>query len=39
MKNVLILAALCVTMTAQAQTKSGGISEKMLQEIEKENVL
>ena len=39
MKNVLILAALCVTMTAQAQTKGGGISDKMLQEIEKENVL
>ena len=39
MKNVLILAALCVAMTAQAQTKAGGISEKMLQEMEKENVL
>ena len=39
MKNVLILAALCVAMTTQAQTKDGGISKKMLSEIENENVL
>ena len=39
MKNVLILASLCVALTAQAQTKDGGISEKMLSEMEKENVL
>ena len=30
---------MCVALTASAQTKEGGISEKMLSEIEKENVL
>ena len=39
MKNVLILAALCVAMTTQAQTKDVGISKKMLSEIENENAL
>ena len=39
MRKELFFAMLCVALTAQAQTKGGGISEKMLSEIEKENVL
>ena len=39
MKKGLIMIALCMALAAHAQTKDGGISEKMLSEIEKENVL
>ena len=39
MKNVVIIAALCVATTAAAQTKEGGISAKMLNEIQSENSL
>ena len=39
MRKGLLFAMLCMALTAQAQTKNGGISEKMLSEIEKENVM
>ena len=39
MKNVVLFAALCVATTAAAQTKTGGISTKMLNEIQSENSL
>ena len=39
MKKGLIMIALCMALAAHAQTKDGGISKKMLSEIEKENVL
>jgi len=39
MRKGLLFAMMCVALTASAQTKEGGISEKMLSEIEKENVL
>ena len=39
MRKGLLFAMMCVVLTASAQTKEGGISEKMLSEIEKENVL
>ena len=34
-----MLIGLCIGLTASAQTKNGGISEKMLNEIQKENKL
>ena len=37
MKRQLLLAGLLVTLTASAQTKEGGISAKMLSEMQKEN--
>ena len=39
MRKGLVFAMLCVALTATAQKKDGGISKKMLSEIEKENVL
>ena len=39
MRKRFLFAMMCVALTASAQTKEGGISEKMLSEIEKENVL
>ena len=39
MRKGLLFAMMCVALTATAQKKEGGISEKMLSEIEKENVL
>ena len=39
MRNSIFIAALCLTMTAQAQTKDGGISESMLRDIQKEQKL
>lgn len=39
MRKGLLLIGLCMGLTASAQTKSGGISEKMLNEIQKENQL
>ncbi len=39
MRKGLLFAMMCVALTASSQTKEGGISEKMLSEIEKENVL
>jgi len=39
MRKGLLFAMMCVALTASAQKREGGISEKMLSEIEKENVL
>ena len=39
MRKGLFFAMLCMALTASAQTKNGGINEKMLSEIEKENTL
>ena len=39
MRKGLFFAMLCMALTAQAQTKDGGISKKMLSEIENENML
>ena len=39
MRKGLFFAMLCMALTAQAQTKNGGISEKMLSAMEKENTL
>ena len=39
MKKGLLFTALCVALSAQAQQKSGGISAKMLSEIQSENTL
>ena len=39
MRKGLVFAMLCVALTATAQKKDGGISKKMLSEIEKENVM
>jgi bleomycin hydrolase len=39
MKKGLMMIALCMALAAHAQTKAGGISKKMLSEIENENVL
>ena len=39
MKKGLVIVGLCVALTAMAQNKDGGISTKMLDEIQKENAL
>ena len=39
MKKIFTLAALCLTMTAQAQKQEGGISNAMLRDIQKEQKL
>jgi bleomycin hydrolase len=39
MKKQLLFMALCLSLSAQAQQKSGGISDKMLKEIQKDNEL
>ena len=39
MKKELLMMALCMTLSGYAQTKDGGISDKMLKEIQKENEL
>ena len=39
MKKELLMMALCMTLSGYAQTKDGGISDKMLREIQKENNL
>lgn len=39
MKQKLLFVALCVALSGHAQTKDGGISDKMLREIQKENNL
>ena len=40
MKRILLLVSLCLaTFTGQAQTRDGGISDKMLREMEKEQKL
>jgi len=39
MRKGLLFAMMCVALTASAQKREGGISKKMLSEIEKENVL
>ena len=39
MKKELLMMTLCMTLSGYAQTKDGGISDKMLKEIQKENEL
>ena len=39
MRKGLLFVMMCVAFSASAQTKDGGISKKMLSEIEKENVM
>lgn len=39
MRKSFLFIGLCLAMTAMAQTKNGGISEKMLSDIQKENQL
>ena len=38
MKKILLCAGLLASLTVNAQTKDGGITKQMLQQIEKQNV-